>query len=239
MGSNGAKTKTRTARSTPTVMNAASQRIVNVRSCVIPTSCLLSSIASTPCCLRRSANSAVITAVALTRKRLPLAKRTSISVRQVAKQASSSSPRMLDRMPLPLNPDNGIEKPRTLARVIEHDCIGCTKCIQVCPVDAIVGANKLMHTVITDDCTGCERCVPACPVDCIVLDLMPPAQADSAIYADAARAHFQRREARLAAQHAQHEADLAARKTQLHSIEKRVSVLDALARAKHKTEPKT
>ncbi len=54
-----------------------------------------------------------------------------------------------------------------VALVVEADCIGCTKCIQACPVDAIVGGSKLMHTVIEALCTGCELCVPACPVDCI------------------------------------------------------------------------
>jgi Na+-translocating ferredoxin:NAD+ oxidoreductase subunit B len=146
---------------------------------------------------------------------------------------------LLDRAPIPLNPDNGIEKPRTLARIIEADCIGCTKCIQVCPVDAIVGANKLMHTVIADDCTGCERCVPACPVDCIVLEPMPMAQADDLVHADTARMHFQRREARLTAQHLQREAELASRKAQVHVASASQSVLDALARAKaKKQEPK-
>jgi electron transport complex protein RnfB len=144
---------------------------------------------------------------------------------------------LLGRAPLPLNPENGIEKPRTLARIIEADCIGCTKCIQVCPVDAIVGANKLMHTVIADDCTGCERCVPACPVDCIVLESMPLAQAEDPAHADTARMHFQRREARLQAQRAQRDAELATRKAQVHTASQ--SVLDALARAKaKKQEPK-
>ncbi len=146
---------------------------------------------------------------------------------------------LLGRAAIPLNPENGVEKPRTLARIIEADCIGCTKCIQVCPVDAIVGANKLMHTVIADDCTGCERCVPACPVDCIVLEPMPLAQADDPTYADAARTHFERREARLATQHAQREAELASRKAQVHVTGASQSVLDALARAKaKKQEPK-
>ena len=144
---------------------------------------------------------------------------------------------LLGRAPLPLNPENGEEKPRTLARIVEAECIGCTKCIQVCPVDAIVGANKLMHTVIADDCTGCERCVPACPVDCIVLEPMPLEQVNDPAHADAARAHFQRREARLAAQQAQREAELAQRKAQVHNASQ--SVLDALARAKaRKQEPK-
>jgi electron transport complex protein RnfB len=56
---------------------------------------------------------------------------------------------------------------------VEADCIGCTKCIQACPVDAIVGASKAMHVVIDPLCTGCALCVPACPVDCIVMELLP------------------------------------------------------------------
>lgn len=79
---------------------------------------------------------------------------------------------LLGREPKPLNPDNGEAKPPLVARVVEEDCIGCTKCIQACPVDAIVGAPKRMHTVIADLCTGCELCLPPCPVDCI--DLVPP-----------------------------------------------------------------
>ena len=58
-------------------------------------------------------------------------------------------------------------QPITLAVIREQECIGCTKCIQVCPVDAIIGSAKQMHTVITDVCNGCELCLPACPVDCI------------------------------------------------------------------------
>ena len=81
--------------------------------------------------------------------------------------------RLLDRQVKPLNPDNGVEKPKRLAWIDESRCIGCTKCIQACPVDAIVGASKLMHTVIADDCTGCELCLPPCPVDCIEL-VAPP-----------------------------------------------------------------
>ncbi|MBP8098028.1 MAG: electron transport complex subunit RsxB [Arenimonas sp.] len=89
---------------------------------------------------------------------------------------------LLDREPKPINPRHGIEKPKVLALIREEECIGCTKCIQACPVDAIVGAPKLMHTVLADLCTGCELCVPPCPVDCI--DLVPatgrqPAQSRS------------------------------------------------------------
>ena len=78
---------------------------------------------------------------------------------------------LLDREPKPLNPDHGAEKPRVLALIDEARCIGCTLCIQACPVDAIVGAPKQMHTVIAAECTGCELCLPPCPVDCI--DLVP------------------------------------------------------------------
>ena len=140
---------------------------------------------------------------------------------------------LLDQPVLPLNPDHGIEKPRMLARIVEADCIGCTKCIQACPVDAIVGAAKLMHTVIADDCTGCELCVAACPVDCIVLEPMPLAQAGDAVHADTAREHFQRREARLAREQAQREAELAARKVAVETN----PVLAALARARAKQGP--
>ena len=79
--------------------------------------------------------------------------------------------RLLDREPKPLNTDFGVHKPRTVVRIDEPLCIGCTLCIQACPVDAIVGAGKRMHTVIEAECTGCELCLPACPVDCI--DLLP------------------------------------------------------------------
>lgn len=146
---------------------------------------------------------------------------------------------LLQRPVLPLDPEHGVEKPRMLARIVEADCIGCTKCIQVCPVDAIVGASKLMHTVLTDDCTGCELCVPACPVDCIVLEPMPPAQIDAA-HADAARTHFQRREVRLQHQRDEREAELAARKAAVDTAAGPVNpVLAALARARAKQqEPK-
>jgi electron transport complex protein RnfB len=144
---------------------------------------------------------------------------------------------LLDQPVLALDPAHGVEKPRTLARVVEADCIGCTKCIQVCPVDAIVGAAKLMHTVLIDDCTGCELCVPACPVDCIVLEPMPLAWADDQARADVARAHFQRREARLARERVAHEAELAARKAAVDAAATPANpVLAALARAKAKKQ---
>jgi electron transport complex protein RnfB len=69
--------------------------------------------------------------------------------------------------PIPLNAANGVTKPKAAALIDEQDCIGCTLCIDACPVDAIVGAAKQMHTVIEAECTGCELCLAPCPVDCI------------------------------------------------------------------------
>lgn len=71
---------------------------------------------------------------------------------------------------LALNPAHGAEGPRYVAFVDQDWCIGCTLCIAACPTDAIMGSNKLMHTVIEAYCTGCELCLPACPVDCIALE---------------------------------------------------------------------
>ena len=78
---------------------------------------------------------------------------------------------LLGKPVIPLNSANGVERPRPLAVIDEQVCIGCTLCMQACPVDAIVGAPKQMHTVIAELCTGCDLCVPPCPVDCIA---MPP-----------------------------------------------------------------
>lgn len=71
---------------------------------------------------------------------------------------------------LPLNPAHGSETPRNVVFIDENWCIGCTLCIAACPTDAIIGTNKVMHTVQEIHCTGCELCLPVCPVDCIVLE---------------------------------------------------------------------
>ncbi|HAQ50320.1 MAG TPA: electron transport complex subunit RsxB [Gammaproteobacteria bacterium] len=76
----------------------------------------------------------------------------------------------------PLNAECGEEKPKVLAVIDEARCIGCTLCIQACPVDAILGSAKHMHTVIANECTGCELCLPPCPVDCIDLHSQPMTQ---------------------------------------------------------------
>ena len=111
---------------------------------------------------------------------------------------------LLGTPPRPLDPECGREEPPRVARVVEADCIGCAKCIDVCPTDAIAGARKWLHAVVTADCTGCELCIPACPVDCIVMDPAPGLPAEpfdgEAIAERAAhfRALFDRRRERLA-----------------------------------------
>ncbi len=67
----------------------------------------------------------------------------------------------------PLNIEYGTHQPKQVAQIMEHECIGCMLCIKVCPVDAIIGANKLMHSIIESECTGCELCIEPCPMDCI------------------------------------------------------------------------
>jgi electron transport complex protein RnfB len=104
------------------------------------------------------------------------------------------------RKPVALNPDIGIEAPRTLAVIDENWCIGCTLCLDACPTDAILGGNKRMHTVIEPYCTGCELCVPVCPVDCISLENVTGERSGwnawSAAQAAEALARYESRQAR-------------------------------------------
>ena len=78
---------------------------------------------------------------------------------------------LLGKEPKPLDESHGVTKEKTVAYIREPDCIGCTRCIQACPVDCIIGAAKLMTTIYQIECTGCELCVPVCPTDCI--DMLP------------------------------------------------------------------
>jgi len=91
-----------------------------------------------------------------------------------------------------------ISDPPKIAFIREDECIGCTKCIQACPFDSILGASKLMHTVITDLCTGCELCVAPCPVDCIdIISAPKKSVAEEKVFAEHAHERFEFRNARL------------------------------------------
>ena len=139
---------------------------------------------------------------------------------------------------LPLNPVNGVESPRTVAYILEEHCIGCAKCLPACPVDAIVGAPKRMHTVIVSECTGCELCIAPCPVDCIIM------VADTAgirgqprgpiEYAEAAhlRDRYEAHQARASRRRAEQELRVAAQHDQVAAAPVANSLADAIARAK-------
>jgi electron transport complex protein RnfB len=126
---------------------------------------------------------------------------------------------LLGREVRPLNPACGVEQTRAAALIDETRCIGCTLCIQACPVDAIVGAAKLMHTVLLQHCTGCELCIPPCPVDCIEMVEIPALVRRGAVIADPgpearaaeARARYQFHLARIAREREEQEARLPAK----------------------------
>ncbi|MBK1614202.1 ferredoxin [Rubrivivax gelatinosus] len=115
----------------------------------------------------------------------------------------------------PLDTSCGAEGPRRLALIDEAWCIGCTLCIEACPVDCIVGAPKHMHTVVDALCTGCELCIPACPVDCIVLEDATPGASGWAAWspalADEARTRYARHRLRLERERRERDDRLAAR----------------------------
>lgn len=119
--------------------------------------------------------------------------------------------RLTGQAPLPLDPECGVEQPIQAAFIVEDLCIGCTKCIQACPVDAIVGASRCMHTVVPELCTGCGLCVAPCPVDCIQMQTVEPPRAWSATDAASARKRFDARTERLARERNARHARLAAK----------------------------
>ena len=157
--------------------------------------------------------------------------------------------------PLPLDPAHGVDGPLTVAVIDEDWCIGCTLCIKACPTDAILGANKQMHTVIEPWCTGCELCIPACPVDCIHLENVSGErtgwQAWTREQADTARSRYEWRQERQAREAQEHAARLEAKArakladlpAHTHGAEgeeaarKRAIIQAALARARERAGP--
>jgi electron transport complex protein RnfB len=150
------------------------------------------------------------------------------------------------RTPKPLDAACGSEGPRRLAVIDEAACIGCTRCIEACPVDCIVGAAKRMHTVIEPLCTGCELCLPACPVDCIALEDATPGASGwaawSATQAEQARERYRTRQARRERDRQAQRERLDARSAALPSPSggtddaRRTAAAAALARARERRE---
>lgn len=164
---------------------------------------------------------------------------------------------IVQRPVIPLHPVHGAEGPRQMAVIDENWCIGCTLCIKACPVDAIVGAAKVMHTIIENHCTGCELCVPVCPVDCISLenitgDLTGWA-AWSAEQAQSSLARYEFHQQRVKRDKTEHDQRLAAKaKAKLSDLaahstladptqldKKRVAIEAAMARARAAREGKS
>jgi electron transport complex protein RnfB len=138
----------------------------------------------------------------------------------------------------PLDPAFGVEAAPALAVIDEKTCIGCTLCIRACPVDAIVGAAKLMHTVIAGECTGCELCLPPCPVDCIAMvpSARAPTREEKVAAAARARSRFEARNRRLAARRAARAARLAARRPERDEETKRATIARAVERARRRLQ---
>jgi electron transport complex protein RnfB len=143
--------------------------------------------------------------------------------------------RLLGRAVKPLDAACGATKPPAVALIDETWCIGCTLCIQACPVDAIAGAAKLMHTVIAAECTGCELCIPPCPVDCIqmVAAARPDDRSARITRADYVRSRYRARQTRLAVAAAKPKA--APHKTAvIGDSNKQAAIQRALARARER-----
>ena len=116
--------------------------------------------------------------------------------------------RLTGRAALPLNPEHGVEGPMMVAVIDEAWCIGCTLCIKACPTDAIMGSNKVMHTVIESACTGCDLCLPVCPVDCIEMVTISGEKTGWTAWSDAlatqARQRYESRQIRLVVEEREH-----------------------------------
>lgn len=137
---------------------------------------------------------------------------------------------LLGREFMPLNPGCGVKEPMEIAAVDEQTCIGCTLCIDACPVDAIIGASKQMHTIIAAYCTGCELCIPVCPVDCISM-IQSARPVWSKQDADAARERFGIRNLRIQREQQERQRKLAQKTLVAMQGRKQDAIQRALERA--------
>lgn len=130
-------------------------------------------------------------------------------------------------------------KPPMTAIIRESECIGCTKCLQACPVDAIIGSSKQMHTIITDACTGCELCIPPCPVDCIdMMVIQERNESQQQAFSNQARDRYEKRNQRLSRDYQKKRAEYLKAKfssSKKNTLEERKNVIaEAIARVKSK-----
>jgi electron transport complex protein RnfB len=132
---------------------------------------------------------------------------------------------LTERPPLPLDPVHGVEQPLRVAVIDESLCIGCTLCIQACPVDAIIGAARRMHSVIARWCNGCDLCIAPCPMDCIAMVPVPPPRTWSGDDARQSRERYLARKARLVHERVERDQRLAARAlAKLDELEQRTDL---------------
>ena len=134
--------------------------------------------------------------------------------------------RLLELPVIAMDESCGRHIPLQVAVIDEQHCIGCTLCIQACPVDAILGANKFMHTVLQSDCTGCDLCVAPCPVDCITMVAVEPARQWTTDDAMLARERYEKRQRRLSAPEKEEEPQPVA------LVDKQAAIAQALLRAR-------
>jgi electron transport complex protein RnfB len=139
---------------------------------------------------------------------------------------------LMNTEPLSLDPECGSVQPRLLARIEPEHCIGCTKCILACPVDAIIGGPKFMHTVLPSLCSGCELCVPPCPVDCIRIEPIDDQFAWTENDAAKARTRFLAREKRREQQDPVNDPALTENPDSVQEQRKQRMIEQAIARAR-------
>lgn len=139
---------------------------------------------------------------------------------------------LLNKPILQLNPKYGEIIPKQVVVIEEEVCIGCTLCIKSCPVDAIIGSNKMMHSIIADECTGCELCIPVCPVDCIIL-----APDENPVWTDArkdvARARFEQHNLRKINEQKEREARLQQQSVLLNKVRQGATQVETKADKKN------
>ena len=187
------------------------------------------------CCRRRSAASVAMPAAGLYAEAIA-AGRAGINQCPPGGEETIQALAQLLGIPVePLDPAFGVTKPPLVAMIDETICIGCTLCIQACPVDAIAGAPRLMHTVIAAECTGCELCIPPCPVDCIAMVTTAHGITRQERAAHA-RSRYMARSSRLEREGMERASNLAAARDETAERRKRATIERLMQRARERLQ---